>query len=348
MKPSILAIDIGFGNTKATWSHRTLAGKAEAWSEIIFKSVCPLALDDDIAPGQATSNLDRVAVSVAGQAYYVGPKADREGGLRALHPDYINTPTHEALLLGAWHYMFKETGIVSPSVDMLVLGLPVSGFSANKKVLKEIGSRVRRVPVPMPMRSRLGKAYVDVSAKQVVVLPQPLGGLRLAAQSALELADDGVISMVIDPGYLTFDWLLSDGMAPHYELCGSFQGGVSQLINAVAKRLSQDHGIESADFAMIESALAKGELLLDLKRIDMTPYRKLAGQQAQDMVAQWLMRFNPYKAGVSRIFVCGGGAGFYIDALKARLPHIRMDVMPEGVMSNCRGYFLTGQDMFAD
>ena len=347
---SILALDIGFGNTKAVWNNLKTSQKPDSWSEICFRSVCPRVVVDEGSAGNGIGNLDRVVVNVGHDSFYVGPKATFEGGVRALHPDYINTPEHEALLIGAWHYMFKETNTISQSVDLLVLGLPVSGFQANKKRLQEIGSKVRRVPVPLHMREKYGKDFVDVVAKSVIVLPQPMGGLQLASESASEfdLFNDGMVSMVIDPGYSTFDWFVADAMAPQLELCGSFNGGVSQILQAVSSKLGFDHGIGSQNFGTVEKALIDGVLNLGHRRISMEPYRVVANNAASGIVDEFLQRFDPSKPGVSRIYLCGGGATFYLHALKQRLPNYRIQLMPEGVMSNCRGFWLFGKDALAE
>lgn len=348
--PTVLAVDIGYGNTKAVWSRQSIHGKPPIWSQIHFRSICAPAKHANDNSRISTNSSDRVIVNVGDKSFFVGPKASSEGGLRALHPDYINTPEHEALLLGAWHYMFKATGKVTPTVDMLVLGLPVHGFQANKETLREIGLRPRRVPVPVQLQSVYGATEVLVKAKDVLVLPQPMGGMRLATDgdSAQDLFIDGVKGMVIDPGYSTFDWFLTDGMAPQLELCGSFHGGVSQLLKDVGAKISVDHGVGIANHGDIEQGLAEGELNMQFKKIDMLPYRQTASDMASAVVAEFLINFDPFKAKVFHIFVCGGGAKFYIDALRARLPYSRIEVMPEGLMSNCRGFWLTGQDLLED
>ena len=199
----------------------------------------------------------------------------------------------------------------------------------------------------MNMRERFGRDTMDVMAKRVLVLPQPMGGLRMASDSAIEqdLFDDGMVAMVIDPGYSTFDWFIADAMAPQLELCGSFQGGVSQILQAVSIKLGFDTGVESQNFGIIEKALIDGYLNLGHTKIDMQPYRSVANNAASAIVAEFLQRFDPSKPGVSRIYLCGGGALFYHDALKQRLPNYTIKVLPDGVMSNCRGFYLSGQDV---
>ena len=165
--------------------------------------------------------------------------------MRELHPDYINTPTHEALLCGAWHYMFRQLGEVTKSVDLLVLGLPVSGFQTNRRRLTELGKKVHRIPVPVELRARYGKDYEDVVAKNVLVLPQPMGAMHVASgqEQKFDLFEDGVISVVIDIGYNTLDWFVAEGIVPQFEACGSFSGGFSQILMAVSKKISFDHGL---------------------------------------------------------------------------------------------------------
>ena len=340
----VLAIDVGFGNTKAVWNRQPHAGKNEEWSEICFRSVTPRVVVEASGPG--LGSIDRVVVNVGGDSFYVGPKATYEGGTRALHPDYINTPEHEALLCGAWHYMFKATGQVTPTVDLLVLGLPVSGFQANRRRLQELGSKMRRVPVPHGLREMTRRDYVDVVAKKVMVMPQPMGGLMLASdhQKDFDLFDEGVVSLVIDPGYNTFDWFVADGMNPQLELCGSFQGGVSQLLQAVSTQIGFDQGEGSINFGLVEQALKSGVMNLGHKKFSMEPYQKVAKNAATGVVSEFLQRFNPAKAGISRIYLCGGGALHYADALKERLPGLRIEVMADSVMANVRGFWLAGAD----
>ena len=52
-------------------------------------------------------------------------------------------------------------------------------------------------------------------------------------QKNFDLFDECVVSLVLDPGYNTFDRFVADGMAPQLELCGSFRGRVSQILHTV-------------------------------------------------------------------------------------------------------------------
>lgn len=268
----ILAIDVGFGNVKAAWGrpNPNQPTAHQAWREICFKSI---AHPVSISQASNKEGTDRVVVEVGNEAFYVGPEATFGGGVRALHENYIETVEYEALLSGAWSYMFKETGLLYPEVDLLVLGLPVSRFNSSRRLLMDIGSRTRRVPVPHQMRERAQKNFVDVTPGRVIVLPQPYGGLRLVSEDEKNyyLFDEEAVSLVIDPGYNTFDWFVARSMKPQLDLCGSFQGGVSQILKRISAAISADHGVESPNFGDVEHSLAAGSMNLGFKRVNMEP-----------------------------------------------------------------------------
>ena len=115
---------------------------------------------------------------------------------------------------------------------------------------------------------------LNARARQVLVLPQPFGTLMLATTlpGNESLLDDGCLSLVIDPGYSTFDWLVSDGASPRMDISGAFAGGVSRLLRAVSRKLSQDHGIDAPELPRVEAALHDGVLNTGARKITMAPY----------------------------------------------------------------------------
>lgn len=338
----VLAIDVGYGNTKFVYGCQD-ANRGQ-WSEMSFRSVTPrVSIEDDSSLG---SN-DRVKVTVGGSDFYVGPKASYTGGSSTLSSDYIVTDEYEALIQGAWHYSLKMQQATHQAIDVLVLGLPVSGFQANKAILQQIGRKVRTIPVPKELRARVGAETMEVFAKRVVVVPQPYGALRLAAEfdKNSDIFEDDGRSLVIDPGYGTFDWYVSESMAARLDLCGSFQGGVSKIIRAVSSKMGFDEGIGSQDYGLVEKALDSGVFRTNTKNIDMTKYRDFAKQVADASVVEFLKRFNPSDAGVSRIFLCGGGSAHFYEALQKRLPNFTIGLMEDSMMANARGFYLAGREI---
>jgi plasmid segregation protein ParM len=130
-----------------------------------------------------------------------------------------------------------------------------------------------------------------------LIFSQPIGGLykALHAEKNYDLFDEGVISLVIGPGYNTFDWFTAKAMKPQMDLCGTFQGGVSQVLKKVSDGFSYDRGVESPNFGDFEHALVAGSMNLNFKRLDMAAYRKLASREARATVAEFLQRFDPTK-----------------------------------------------------
>lgn len=83
--------------------------------------------------------------------------------------------------------------------------------------------------------------------------------------------------MVIDPGYNTLDWFVSNAMMPEMKLSGSFNGGVSSIFRVLSQRIGFDTGVGSLEFDQIEHGLETGTINLGYKVIDMAQYYEVAG-----------------------------------------------------------------------
>lgn len=346
---TVIAVDIGYGNTKVVWSHTLDRQGKSRWGEICFRSITPPVVVDEESTGIA-SNPDRVLIELNGQSYYAGPAATMGVEARALDPNYIETDQHEVLLRVAIHLAMRELGRFTSQIDMLVLGLPVSGFTSRGSRLNEIALQPRQIPVARHLRGN-GPSSITVQAKQCLILPQPYGGMRAASQNAS--ADDpiyqsGKLSMIIDPGYRTLDWFVSNGMSPELKLSGSFDGGVSNILREVSQRIGYEHGTGSLEFDQIEEGLETGSINLGFKVIETEPYRRIAAEAAKREIAAFLGRIDANRARLSRVLLTGGGAKFYEAALKDKLPGYKIETMPASVMSNARGYWLTGCDALED
>lgn len=351
-KHTILAVDVGYGNTKAAWNVQANPANRLVWSEIGFRSVTPVASSADAQ--DVLRGLNRVVVSVNGEHFFVGPEATIEGGTRSRKADFTTSPEHEALLCGAWHYMWQETGQVSDSVDLLVLGLPVSGFRAKRDQLTALGKQTHRVPVPHVYGNgnRKGNGngpqdgWLDVTAKEVIVLPQPMGGLRqvMENEKGFDLMGDDQINVILDVGYHTLDWFVAFGSKPQFELSGSFAGGFSQILEKINNQIALDHGAGLPGLGMVEQAFYKETMRFESLRISMEPYKALAKKTAAEVVARLLDQSNLKNINSAQFFVCGGGASAYLEAFKAQMPGEKMGVMDNSVMANARGYYLTGMD----
>jgi plasmid segregation protein ParM len=343
-KASILAVDVGYGNTKAVWSNP--AGPDFGPSDqICFSSVAPPCHVPALEKLDGLGSRDRIVVEIDGHHFFVGPEATMGDGARMLDPDFILRAEYRALLAGAIYYYVKSTGNLSQSLDVLALGLPVSSFAARRHALKALGARVHQVPLPRALAEHAGRDTLEVVARKVLVVPQPYGGLRYALSPAFSadqalFDDDGIVNVVIDPGFNTFDWFVAKGMDPQFELGGSFAGGVSQIIREVAHTAGLRLGIGDLNFVAAERALHSGVLHHGGHRIDFSSYRVVAQAAAQRVVDEFLAAFNFERVGVGRVILAGGGAAHYLEPLRRRLPGFDIQVTSDSVMANAKGYWL--------
>lgn len=340
IKKHILSIDVGYGNTKAVWGD----GKQD---EICFESVAPMStIDQNFLSGSGTESLDRVHISVGGTSYLVGPDALSAGGSHALNPNYVEQPEYLALLRGAIYYMFQKTGTVHRKLDGLVLGLPVSNYSNHKAMLINLGKQEHLIPVPRALRQIYGDT-TSVTADKVMVLPQPMGALRAFSQISgndrtIRKAD--AVNLVIDPGYNTFDWLTSKGFKPDLERSGSFQGGVSQMLRAVSSAAGTGLGVGYVDPVECEKALSTGELRANGRKIPFGQYTEVAQNAARQAVNTFLNAQDMTRR-FDNIIMTGGGAKFYVDELRRRLPGYDIRIEQDSIMMNARGFYQLSQDM---
>ena len=158
------AIDVGYGNTKFV----TLL-QQESIQCGMFPSIAPQASSGPDLSGGLMQRRNTVVVEVDGVKYEVGKDArlaqDASHG-RVLDPDYSMTDTHMALIRGALHYMLQ------PSIDLLVLGLPVNTWESYHDALakKVIGKH----KLPSRDRNKPDEIF-EVEIRACRVIPQPLG-----------------------------------------------------------------------------------------------------------------------------------------------------------------------------
>lgn len=340
--PSLLAVDVGFGNCKAVWGCDTGADGQRSWREICFRSVAPKI---DSKADIALNKLNRLPINVAGQNYWVGPDAYStgvEGGVIEQSVKNIKTPEYQALIAGAWGYMLRDLRTAFQSVDTLILGLPISAFKANRDELSRLGGRVMTVPIDEHIGNRFDKSEVTVVAKKCIVLPQPYGGFVTASSMNPNLAAEGSTTLVLDPGYSTLDWFLVESGSPRIEQCDSFEGGMSTLLSELAAKISMDVGGGSPSFGLLEKALLRNEIVLSQRRISMEDYKPTLRKSADVIISEFLRRFDPEKFGVTDIVLTGGSAPYFEKSIAAALPAYPIHTTPNSVMANARGFFLAG------
>lgn len=233
------ALDIGYGNTKY------LSGVDEDGELILgsFPSFTPLASSNKIS-GNMFMSRDTKVVDVDGTLYEVGKESEdlisgsSTDAAKVLDESYIFSSSYKALFLGALSYMNVE------EYDVLVMGLPVN-YIHNSDKLAELFTGKFEVAE--------GKFC---TVKKVIVIPQPLGGFYQVALDH-DLYEDMLdeFNLVIDPGYLTFDVLTTKGLTPIDPRSDAIPGGMSKILNALAKSVSEELGKKYDDLNAIDKGI---------------------------------------------------------------------------------------------
>ena len=335
MNKTILAIDVGFGNTKAVWGP-----ERNSSSEIIFKSVAPISMQLNDAFSGLSEGMDRIGIDIEGTQYLVGPEAFYAGGSPILDLNFVKHNEYLALIRGSIYYMHKRSGVIRTSIDCLVLGLPVSNFLEHRESLTKTALGVHNIPVPKSLQSIYGQS-IDITVKQVLVLPQPMGALRVHIDTVDIDIKNSPINLIIDPGFNTFDWLTSHGMRPDMENSGSLGGGVSHILREVSAQAGNTLGVGALDLNACEIALASGKLTHKSRHYDFEKFRIVANAAADSIVNDFV---NAYKSrnAFDRIVLTGGGAQYYIRALRKKFPDYEIKIESDSVLTNARGFYLFG------
>jgi plasmid segregation protein ParM len=236
---NLAAIDIGYGNTKY------LSGINEDGDLILgsFPSITPLASSNQIA-GNMFMTRDTKIVDVDGTNYEVGVESEdlvsgsSTDAAKVLDESYIFTAQYKALFLGALAYMENE------HYEVLVMGLPVN-YMHNSKKLADMFTGEFDLPDGK-------KCKID----KVIVIPQPLGGFYQVAIDH-DLYEDMLneFNLIIDPGYLTFDFLTTKGLIPIEQRSDAIIGGMSKILDALSKSISLEIGKPYTDKNAIDRGI---------------------------------------------------------------------------------------------
>ncbi len=331
---TVLAVDVGFGNTKAVWG-----AECTPQSEILFRSIVKRTMQDPAMFGDLGAGINRVGISIDGMYFLVGPDAYLAGGEPTIDPNFVTRVEYLALLRGSMYYMVQSMGRAS-DIDCLVVGLPVGNFMAHKAALSKVCTGLHLLPTPPQLVEHYGPT-IEIKVKSVLVLPQPLGALRHAftIQGGSIKTKSNDFNVIIDPGYNTFDWVVTKGGDMDFERSGSFDGGVSLLLQQVSTQAMRELGTGAIGMIDCETALETGSLVANGQRYPFSKYVSHADGVAQVTVDRF-MNASKLNGAITRIILTGGGAKYYQRALQERFKGYPVVVSEESVMSNARGFYL--------
>lgn len=330
--PCVRAIDVGYGNTKFT--SLITSGDIQCG---IFPSLAPQANNGpDLAVGLMQKR-NTVVVEVDGVKYEVGKDArlaQDASHARVLDPDYSMTDAHMALIRGALYYMQQ------PTIDLLVLGLPVNTFEKYSATLAKrvVGKH------PVPFRGKEGQIEVpQVEVRNCRVIPQPIGAFfDYATRTGTYEKMRSQMNLLIDIGFYTLDWLVADGVKMINARSGAHNGGMSAILRAMADAIGQELGEQISDLSALEEAIRTGtNPLFYGKSFDITEHKKIGKAKVEQFVSALTNKVGS-SMDISNIILAGGGAEFFKDVLADKFPRHEIITTRDPVFANVRGFQRAG------
>lgn len=334
--PVIRAIDVGFGYTKFS----TL-GEIDSESDkpsLVYKSfpsIAPRASKIEDSDLSFINERDTIIVKIDGTDYEVGPDSlllETSDTTRTLNEQYIHTAQYKALTYGALAY------INEPVLDLLVVGLPVSNYASHHEALK---------------KSLLGEHKINESftcvVKNVLVVYQPLGGLTYCmslSKTTLEEADlSSSMNLIIDPGFLTVDFLLANGNKIIEKKSDAHQGGVSRILNAIAESISKKIGKKYENYNAIDKALKRRKLKISGKEESLDDHIKNTKSVIESPII-YMKNIIGDGSDVDNIILLGGGANIFEKTLRDHFKDHEIIVIEDPSFANVKGYQILGEDNY--
>jgi plasmid segregation protein ParM len=341
MSKIVRALDVGYGNVKFVTSHDSITTAPVLGK---FPSRAIVSHDSDIAGG-LMSRRKTVTVEVNGKRYEVGPDVavvqSTHAEATSLDKAFCKSDEYMARVIGALSYMQDGLPGDKSTIDLLVCGLPVSTYQQYRQELARLMTREFKLPNGS-----------SITVKRCTVLPQPLGAYFNYIYGEGNNPDENYekfkkqTNLIIDPGFFTFDWLLSKGMMAVENRSGAVFRGMSSIIDTMAKAIAKSEKTDvSTVFKILDDAIREGvNPRLFGKEIDMANYYKL-GQNIVGEAINAMVSSVGDGADIDNIMVAGGGADFYIDAIRKQFPRHTVLTSEQPVFANVIGFQYGGMRM---
>lgn len=323
----VRAVDVGYGNTKFTVG--MLDGGLDSICDF-FPSLTPMALHNDFSRAIGRQR-DTLKIEIAGETYECGKdvRLALGGGShdRVLDEDFCLSNRYLALVRAALGYMSLD------EIDCLVLGLPLTTYGAKRRLLEQFIAGEHRV----------GNKTVTIN--KVSVVPQPMGGFYdYVVQNNTVNAIDHEMNLIIDPGYYTLDWVVSEGSRPIDSRSSAVnEQGASTILTAVRDAIEADLNCDPGDIMRIDESLRTGRVLrVRGRQVGLEKYRPLIRQIADSAVHK-LISGTRGVVDIENVILVGGATHLYRDAVKARFPNLEVHTGDNPVYANVRGFQMLGE-----
>jgi len=322
-KSIVRALDLGWGFAK----YSKYDPATESYNYLSFPSLAPRAAGLDLSLS-ILGKRNTVIVNVEGTSYEVGPDSgdlDTTDSTRNLNDQYIHTDQYKAVFYGALHYIGESV------IDLLVVGLPLSNM-VNAGKLKDFCIGKHKI-----------NASETIEVKDVLVLPQPLGGLyRCLSEPKPEfefLREE--TNLVIDPGFLTFDFLLSNGDKIIENKSNAHIGGVSKVLRAICESISQKFKIKYDNLSAIDKGLRRRRIKINGVVENLEEHIRNTRPVIEGSI-NYMKNIVGDGADIDNIILLGGGSMLYQKTIETYYPSHTLIVLEDGQLANVMGFQAAG------
>ncbi|MBX6420840.1 MAG: ParM/StbA family protein [Sinobacteraceae bacterium] len=328
----ILGADIGFGYTKATDGRQFQ----------VFKSIVgeahPIQFAETLLPAQASQPRHFV---IGNEEVFVGELAEAQSRGRGFTLDHSQFLAKYARTLAlAALSPFAEHG----DPVRLVTGLPISFFRKYKDALTTLLQQRHELSVIHADGSRQDK---QIYIEKVRVIPQPFGSLfNLMLDAQGKTLQQRFVTEkigVIDVGFRTTDFTISD--KTRYSERGSLStdSGISLAYNAIANLLHEKSGTQVELYRLYEP-VTRGVIKIKGHKYDLTGIVQQAFGQLATRIATEANRLWADDWDIDAIVLTGGGGAALAPYLQ---PLVQGEVLPmpadqDARLNNVMGYWKYG------
>ena len=329
----VLGLDVGFGFTKATNGREYQ----------VFKSVVGEASESQFTePLLPTRSTFGRHLEIGGEPHYVGELAEQQSRGRGftLDPQQFLTKYAKVLALSA------IAPIAEPSQPLrIVTGLPISFFRKHKDQLTSILQQRHTVTLFKPGTGEREERVLNV--ERVRVIPQPFGSLfNLMLNDLGKAGSQRFITEkigVIDVGFRTADYTISDKTKYSERGSHSTDAGISLAFGAISNALQQQSGV-NVELYRLYDAVTKGTIKVKGKRYDITGIVKQAFQGLAAKIAAEANRLWSDDWDLDAIVLTGGGGAVLAPYVQ---PLLEGEVIPipadqDARLNNVAGYWKYG------
>ena len=330
----ILGADIGFGYTKATDGRqfqvfKSLVGEAN-----------PIQFADTLLPA-GNPNLPPRHFEFGDDKVFVGELAERQSRGRGFTLDpTLFLENYAKTLALASIAPYAEHG----DPVRLVTGLPISFFRKHREALITLLQKRHDLTIVHPDgRAEDKQIYIE----KVRVIPQPFGSLF-----NLMLDDNGKATSqrfvqekigVIDIGFRTSDFTISDRTRYFERGSASTDSGVSLAYSAIANVLQEKSGV-NVELYRLYDAITRGTIKIKGKRYDLKGLAEKAFTQLATRLATEVNRLWADDWDLDAIVLTGGGGSALAPYLQ---PLLEGEVLPtppdqDARLNNVLGYWKYG------